>query len=112
MSGQRPVVSVGTSLPELVTSVIAARRGQAGMALGNVLGSNVFNVLGILGLTAAFVPLGAPAEIAAFDIWVLLGVTALLMLFLRTGWTISRREGVVFFAAYVGYVGWQLAGAL
>ena len=106
------VVAVGTSLPELVSCVAAALKKEPDVALGNIVGSCIYNIFGILGITAAVVPLGAPAEIAAFDIWILLGVTALLMMFLRTGWTINRREGAVFIAAYAAYVGWQLAGAL
>ncbi|RZV51977.1 MAG: sodium:calcium antiporter, partial [Sphingomonadaceae bacterium] len=82
------------------------------VALGNIVGSSIYNIFGILGITAAIVPLGAPPEIARLDIWVLIGVTGLLMLFLRTGWTIHRWEGVIFTGAYAAYVGFQLAGAL
>lgn len=98
------VVAIGTSLPELVACVIAALRRHADVALGNVIGSNIYNVLGILGMTAVVHPIEVPAEIATFDIWVLLGVTALLGLFLRTGWTLKRWEGGVFLAIYVTYI--------
>jgi cation:H+ antiporter len=99
------VVAVGTSLPELVASAVAALRGHAAVALGNVIGSNIFNARGILGATAALTPLAIPPEILAFDIWVLLGATALLTLFVRTGWTVRRWEGAVFVGLYALYVG-------
>ncbi|APE28041.1 calcium/sodium antiporter [Aurantiacibacter gangjinensis] len=97
------IVAVGTSLPELVACVVAALRGHGDVALGNVVGSNIYNVFGILGITALVQPLAVPQQIAALDIWVLLGVTALLLLFLRTGWTLKRWEGAVFLALYAGY---------
>ncbi len=98
------VVAVGTSLPELVTSVVAALRRQGDLALGNVVGSNIFNVLGILGVTALVHPLRVPAEILGFDIWVMLGATALLIGFAITDWRLSRREGLVFVLGYLAYV--------
>tara|TARA_R110000824_G_scaffold21793_3_gene80902 strand:+ start:1349 stop:2296 length:948 start_codon:yes stop_codon:yes gene_type:complete len=100
------VVAVGTSLPELVACVIAALRRHPDVVLGNIIGSNIYNVLGILGVTAIVHPIAIPPEIAAFDIWVLLGTTALLGLFLRTGWTLKRWEGGVFLMLYTGYVGY------
>ena len=105
------VVAVGTSLPELVTSVVAAVRGRADVALGNIIGSNIYNVLAILGLTALVAPFEAPAEIARLDIWVMLAATALLILFVRTGMRIVRIEGAVLLAAYGGYVAWLAVGA-
>jgi len=104
------IVAVGTSMPELVTSVIAARKGHGDVALGNIVGSNIFNILGILGVTAVIVPLPVPPEIAAFDIWVMLAATLLLMLFARTGWRIGRREGTLLLIAYAVYATWRLAG--
>ena len=100
------VVAVGTSLPELVACIIAALRRHPDVVLGNIIGSNIYNLLGILGVTAIVHPISIPPEIAAFDIWVLLGTTALLGLFLRTGWTLRRSEGCVFLVLYVGYVGY------
>lgn len=100
------VVAVGTSLPELVTSVVAAMRRRADVALGNIIGSNIFNVLGILGITALISPFVVPAAIAQFDIWVMLGATALLVLFVRTGLRIVRLEGLILLVAYGAYVGW------
>jgi cation:H+ antiporter len=100
------VVAVGTSLPELVTGVIAAIRRQPSIAFGNVLGSNIYNILGIMGATALVQPITVPAEIASFDVWVMNGVTLLLVLFAVSGWRISRREGAILLAAYAGYVGY------
>jgi len=102
------VVAIGTSLPELVACVIAALRRHADVALGNVIGSNIFNVLGVLGVTAVVRPITVPAELARFDIWVLAAATALLMVFLRTGWTLSRWEGGVFLVGYLAYIGFLL----
>lgn len=100
------VVAVGTSLPEMVACIIAALRGHADVCLGNVIGSNIYNVFGILGLTAIIHPIAVPAEIAALDIWILVGATLLLMVFMRTSWRLSRAEGGVFVAAYAGYLGY------
>jgi len=102
------VVAIGTSMPELVTAVIAVRKGQGDVAIGNVIGSNLFNVMGIVGVTALIHPVTVPVEIATFDIWVLLGASVLLIGFARTGWTISRLEGGAFLVAYLGYFGFLL----
>lgn len=106
------VVAVGTSLPELVTSVVAAVRRHGDVAIGNVIGSNIYNVLGILGVTAAVSPITVPAEIARLDIWVMLAATALLIVFLRTGHRLVRWEGLAMLAAYGAYVGWLIRAAL
>lgn len=98
------IVAIGTSMPELVTSVIAARKGQSDVAFGNVVGSNLFNILGILGVTALVEPLTVPAVIAAQDIWVMLAATALLLWLSITGWRISRREGALLVSCYAGYL--------
>ncbi|MBX9706462.1 MAG: calcium/sodium antiporter [Caulobacteraceae bacterium] len=105
------VVAVGTSLPELVTSVVAAVRRHADVALGNIIGSNIYNVLGILGITAMLSPLEVPPEIARVDLWVMLAATALLVVFVRTGMKIVRWEGLVFLAAYGAYVAWLATNA-
>lgn len=97
------VVAVGTSLPELIACIVAVLRKHEDVALGNVVGSNICNLLGILGTTAVITPIEVPAEIAAFDIWVMLGVTALLLMQLRSGWKLSRIEGALLVALYVGY---------
>lgn len=102
------IVAIGTSMPELVTSVIAVRKGQSGVALGNVLGSNIFNILGILGITAIIQPMSVPVEIKEFDIWVMCAATALLVVFARTGWRIGRKEGGAMIACYLAYLIWLL----
>jgi cation:H+ antiporter len=105
------VVAVGTSLPELVACVVAALRRHPDVALGNIVGSNIYNVFGILGITAVIHPVPIPAEIARLDIWVLLGATVLLAVFLRTGLMLKRWEGGVFLGLYLAYVGWLAATA-
>lgn len=97
------VVAIGTSLPELIACIVAVLRKHEDVALGNVVGSNIYNLCGILGLTALIQPIAVPAEIAAFDIWVMLGVTALLIVQLRSGWRLSRVEGALLVALYIGY---------
>jgi cation:H+ antiporter len=103
------VVAVGTSLPELAAAVAAARRGAPELALGTVLGSNVFNVLGILGATALVIPLAVPASIARFDIWVMLAATAALVAVCVTGRRITRGEGALLLSAYGAYLFWSAA---
>jgi cation:H+ antiporter len=104
------VVAVGTSLPELVTSIVAAIRRQSDVAFGNVIGSNIFNSLGILGVTAAVHPIPVPPQIATVDIWVMLGATLLLIAFAVTGWRLNRIEGAIFLTLYAGYMIWLGAG--
>jgi cation:H+ antiporter len=98
------VVAVGTSLPELTTSVLAAFRRQPDIAFGNIVGSNIYNILGILGITAILEPIRVPPEILRTDIWIMLGATALLLFFSISGWRISRTEGGIFLAAYGAYL--------
>ncbi|MDX1588191.1 MAG: calcium/sodium antiporter [Oleiphilaceae bacterium] len=97
------LVAVGTSLPELSVSVIAAFRRHADVAVGNILGSNIFNLLGILGLSAILQPLPVAERILQFDQWVMLGTAVLLLLFLYTGRRLSRPEGAVLLAGYIAY---------
>ena len=101
------LVAVGTSLPELAASVAAAMRGRADMALGNVVGSNIFNILSILGLTALVRPLPVPAEMMRLDLWVMLASSLLLAPFLFRGIPIGRLAGAGFVLAYCAYV-WVL----
>ncbi len=98
------LVAVGTSLPELTVSVMAAIRRHADVAIGNVLGSNIFNILGILGVSALVQPLPLAARMAWFDQWVMLGAAVLLTLFLISGRRLSRLEGVVLLLGYGAYV--------
>lgn len=106
------LVAIGTSLPELVTSVMAALRKHGDVALGNVIGSNIFNALGIGGVTALVQPIAIPPEVLALDIWVMAAATVLLLVFAWTGWRIGRREAGVFVAAYVLYFVVQLSPAV
>ncbi|MGF1641038.1 MAG: calcium/sodium antiporter [Rhodospirillales bacterium] len=106
------LVAIGTSLPELVTSIVAALRRQADVAFGNIVGSNIYNVFGILGVTAMVRPIPVPPEIARLDVWVMLAATLLLLLFSVTGWRVTRSEGGVLLAAYVAYIGYLASVAL
>ncbi len=99
------LVAVGTSLPELSISVIAAFRRHADVAIGNVLGSNIFNLLGILGISALLQPLPVHARILQFDQWVMLGTSLVLLFFLYTGSRLSRFEGGLLLVGYGVYVG-------
>ncbi|OKL45413.1 calcium/sodium antiporter [Pseudovibrio exalbescens] len=106
------LVAIGTSLPELVTSIVAAVRGHGDVAFGNVIGSNIFNIFGIGGVTALVVPIPVPAEIAGLDIWVMVGAVGLMAVACITGWRVSRREGLFFLACYGGYLALQLTPGL
>lgn len=101
------LVAVGTSLPELAASVASALRGRADMALGNVVGSNIFNVLAILGITSIVSPLPVPPEMLRLDLWVMLGTSLLLAPFLFRGISLTRPVGVVMLAGYAAYA-WVL----
>jgi len=98
------VVALGTSMPELVTSVLAALRKQSDIAFGNIVGSNIYNILGIGGTTALISPSTVPTEIVTFDNLVMVAVSLLLVLFAATGLRIARWEGGVLLAGYVGYI--------
>lgn len=97
------VVALGTSLPELVTCVVAALKREGDIAFGNVLGSNIFNVLGILGVTALVHPLAIPDRVLALDLWIMAGSTVALLILAFTGWRITRAEGALLAAAYATY---------
>lgn len=105
------IVAMGTSMPELVTAIMASLRGQNDVAFGNVLGSNIFNILGIFGATALVQPLQVPDSIAQLDIWVMVAATALMFVFAMTGWRISRREGGVLATGYFCYLGYLVVTA-
>lgn len=97
------LVAVGTSLPELVTSVTAALKRESDIAIGNVVGSNIFNVLGILGATALIQPVGVQQRIISFDAWVMIGFSLLVLPFALNR-KLERLEAIVFLIAYVVYV--------
>jgi cation:H+ antiporter len=98
------VVAVGTSLPELTISLLAVIRGNTDVAVGNILGSNIFNLLGILGISILFQPISVHPRILEFDQWVLLGTAILLFVFMMTGRKLSRAEGALLLFGYVGYI--------
>jgi len=104
------VVAIGTSLPELVTSVMAALRREAGIAFGNVIGSNIYNILGILGVTALVQPIPIPQQIAQLDVWVMSAATLALIVAVAAWRRIGRGMGLVFLGAYAAYTGWLVAG--
>ncbi|MBM7707617.1 calcium/sodium antiporter [Chryseomicrobium sp. FSL W7-1435] len=97
------IVAVGTSLPELVTSVTAALKKQVDIALGNIIGSNIFNIFFILGTSAAISPLTVDSKIFS-DVWLMIGVTVLVIILARTKYKISRIEGSVLAVIYIVYV--------
>ena len=98
------IVAIGTSMPELVTSVMASIRRQSDVAFGNIVGSNIYNILGIGGMTAMVAPGAVPAEIVGFDNLVMVGVSLLMVAFAHTGLRIGRREGALLLAGYGGYL--------
>jgi cation:H+ antiporter len=98
------IVAIGTSLPELATSLIAAARGHADIAVGNVVGSNIFNILLIGGASAMTRPIDASMESVAVDLAFMGGLTLLAVLAMRTGRKVDRFEGTVLVLAYVGFL--------
>lgn len=98
------IVAIGTSLPELVTSMVAARRGHSDVAIGNVLGSCIYNVLGIGGVVGLLAPTVVPEQIIYFDNFVMVGAAIVLIVFSATGGRISRLEGAAFLTAYGLYI--------
>ena len=106
------ILAAGTSLPELATSVVAARKGSKGMAIGHVVGSNLFNIFFILGASSLICPL-AIKGIGTLDWGVLVGSSLLLFAFGRTGHKITRTEGIIMLSLYILYMvalvmGWQI----
>lgn len=101
------IVAAGTSLPEVATSIVAAVRRQPDIAVGNIVGSNFFNLLAIIGLAAVVQPIGVAPVFLQRDLWVMLAVTAALVPVIYTGRKIVRWEGALFLAGYVAYI-WML----
>lgn len=103
------LVAIGTSLPELATAVVASYRRHPEIVLGNVIGSNLFNLLAIIPAMAITAPIAVGAQFLRFDIWVMAGVTLLCIVFMVTDWRFSRREGAVFLVGYGGYMAFLFA---
>jgi len=105
------IVAVGTSLPELVATLAAALKGKSDVAFGNIVGSNIYNVFGILGVTALVQPIAIPPEVTLIDWAVFVGSGLLLVLFATTGKRVTRLEGLLLLALYGGYLAYLLGVA-
>ncbi|MFT7058481.1 MAG: cation:H+ antiporter [Pseudorhodobacter sp.] len=105
-------VAIGTSLPELTASIAAAMKRETDMMFGNIIGSNTFNVLSIVGLTAITKPLVVDPVIADFDMWFMVGVSAGFAAMLLAGVRITRPIGVAFLAAYLAFTVYQFSGMI
>jgi cation:H+ antiporter len=108
------IVSVGTSLPEIATSVVAAFRGERDIAVGNVVGSNIFNILAVLGLASLTAPSAIHVSLEAlrFDLPVMLAVSVACLPIFFTGFRIARWEGAMFFGYYVAYITYLILAAI
>jgi len=98
------LIALGTSLPELSTTVIAALHKSSDVAIGNVVGSNLFNILAILGITALLVDIPVDPQFLQFDIWVMIGVSIILWIFVLSRASITKLTGIVFLFAYLSYM--------
>lgn len=98
------IVAFGTSLPELAASVVAARKGEGDIVLGNLVGSNIFNLLSILGLTALVVPIPISPASLQLDFWFMFVISVLVLIFLALDLKLQRWEGSVLVVAYLGYL--------
>lgn len=104
------IVAIGTSLPELATAVVAAFRKHSSLAVGNIIGANIYNLLAIMGLVAAFKPIAVPPQILIFDLWFMLAVTVGLLAFLIFRGGLSRPVAVLFLLLFAGYTTLQFYG--
>lgn len=98
------IVAVGTSLPELATTVVAAIRKQNGVALGNIVGSNIWNIVFIMGLTSSIIDVDVPRQFMLYDIWVMVAATFILLPMMISQSKLSRGEGAFFLLLYIGYI--------
>ena len=98
------LVALGTSLPELMTSIMAAYRGQCDVAVGNVIGSNIFNILAIMGISTMFGDIPVPDSFLRVDLWVMLGSSLLLIPFVRMRSQVGKASGFVMVGLYVAYI--------
>ncbi|WP_421723185.1 calcium/sodium antiporter [Bauldia sp.] len=99
------LLAVGTSLPELATALVCIRKAESEMLVGNVIGSNIFNILAVMGVASLVAPIAVPPHMLLVDFPVLLAVTVASLFFLRTNWLLSRREGYACLAGYTAYLG-------
>ncbi|MFT7155771.1 MAG: cation:H+ antiporter [Parvicella sp.] len=99
------VVAIGTSAPELVASIVAAMRHQSDMSVGNLVGSNIFNVFAVLGVTSIVTPVDVDQSILNFDMYWMLGISALLIPILYFGSKVGRLKGVILLTSYILYIG-------
>ena len=102
------LVAIGTSLPELATAIVAGLRGHSDVALGNVLGSNIMNILLIVGILAIITPFHMAPAVIRVDMWIMAAVSVLLLPVLVIGKGINRAEGVFFLLLYAGFIAYQL----
>lgn len=98
------MVAIGTSLPEVVTTVMAALKGHSDLAVGNVLGSNIFNILCVVGISGLIGPLDVPEIAIRRDAWVMLGLTVILLPIMLTRFKVTRLEGGVLMGSYAAYI--------
>ena len=98
------MIAIGTSLPELATTVLAAIRRQADVALGGVIGSNTFNILAVMGTASFFGPLPTPAGFVEFDLWIMLGAALVMAPFIFLKRDMGRIAGVILLCAYIAYL--------
>ena len=96
------IIAIGTSLPELVTSIIAALKKQSEIALGNIIGSNIFNILFVLGSSAVITPIAVNDKVFT-DVFIMIILTLVLFIFAKTGFRIGKREGLILVVSYVIY---------
>src|SRR5699024_1031404 len=97
------IIAIGTSLPELVTSISAALKKESEIALGNIVGSNIFNILFVLGASSAITPIAVNDKVF-IDVIIMIALTLVLLVFARTGFRVGKREGLMLASAYVIYL--------
>ena len=102
------IVAIGTSLPELVTSIVAAKKGNSGIAIGNAVGSSIFNILFILGIASTLAPISVDKDLLV-DAAILIAVSMMAFVFAKTGKSTNRLEGVIMVACYCGYTAYIIA---
>jgi len=106
------IVAIGTSLPEVATVVIAARQGQTEVAIGNVLGSNVFNIFAVMGAAALAGPVVVEKQLLVFDVWVMLAAMVGLLVMILSRMPIGRKTGLIFLAGYALYLAALVRGVI